>query len=58
MVGVRYKCAVCENYDLCKSCEGKAQHEHPLLKIRTSVGRPIKSYLLLESTLDNIYDQI
>jgi len=35
--GVRYKCSVCSNYDLCQQCETKNVHpEHPFLKIRAS----------------------
>eukprot|EP01112_Ceratiomyxa_fruticulosa_P022929 TRINITY_DN855_c0_g2_i1.p1 TRINITY_DN855_c0_g2~~TRINITY_DN855_c0_g2_i1.p1 ORF type:complete len:516 (-),score=153.67 TRINITY_DN855_c0_g2_i1:146-1693(-) len=35
IVGARYKCTVCHNFDLCGSCEGKKVHnpEHTLLKI-------------------------
>jgi hypothetical protein len=37
--GVRYKCSVCSNYDLCQQCETKNVHpEHPFLKIRASEG--------------------
>jgi len=33
--GIRYKCAVCPDYDLCAGCEGKNVHpDHALLKIR------------------------
>jgi len=32
--GVRYKCSVCNNYDLCANCESFGKHDssHPLLK--------------------------
>jgi len=35
IVGTRYKCSVCPNYDLCEKCESKQVHDatHPLLKI-------------------------
>jgi next-to-BRCA1 protein 1 len=37
IVGVRYKCTVCHNYDLCEKCEVKGAEihdpSHPLLKI-------------------------
>lgn len=32
VVGTRYKCSVCPDYDLCASCEGKGMHrEHSKL---------------------------
>lgn len=33
--GIRYKCTVCPDYDLCASCEGTGRHpaDHPLIKI-------------------------
>lgn len=32
VVGTRYKCSVCPDYDLCSSCEGKGLHrEHSKL---------------------------
>jgi thiol-disulfide isomerase/thioredoxin len=39
LVGVRYRCAVCPNYDLCAACEatsanGKHARDHPLIKMR------------------------
>eukprot|EP00455_Lapot_gusevi_P055940 TRINITY_DN917_c0_g1_i13.p1 TRINITY_DN917_c0_g1~~TRINITY_DN917_c0_g1_i13.p1 ORF type:complete len:495 (-),score=197.23 TRINITY_DN917_c0_g1_i13:88-1572(-) len=43
IVGIRYKCTVCHNYDLCEQCEAKNDHDayHPLLKMRVPrVQRP------------------
>ena len=35
IVGIRYKCSVCHDYDLCGECEESGVHkEHPMLKIR------------------------
>jgi hypothetical protein len=37
--GLRYKCTVCPDYDLCATCEAKNEHPetHPLLKIHAPV---------------------
>jgi len=32
--GIRYKCAICADYDLCAPCEGQRVHdEHPMIRI-------------------------
>lgn len=31
--GIRYKCAICENFDMCANCENKSNHKHPVMKI-------------------------
>lgn len=36
IVGTRYHCSVCPNFDLCSLCEAKGSHHHPLLKYRSS----------------------
>jgi hypothetical protein len=40
--GVRYKCLVCPNFDLCAKCEEKNQHpsDHTLLKLKERRGGP------------------
>jgi len=30
IVGQRFKCTVCPNYDLCEACNSKGVHDHPL----------------------------
>eukprot|EP01134_Creolimax_fragrantissima_P006701 CFRG6701T1 len=37
IVGVRYKCTICDNYDMCEQCQalGHEPIDHPLLMIRT-----------------------
>ena len=31
--GYRYKCALCEDYNLCENCVEDVSHNHPFLKI-------------------------
>lgn len=34
IVGVRYKCTACDNFDFCEKCEATANHPHAFLKIK------------------------
>ena len=40
IVGLRYKCSVCKNFDYCSKCEERLGHEHAFLKIRQHGGAP------------------
>jgi len=33
IIGIRYKCSVCKNFDFCEVCEERVVHEHPFIKI-------------------------
>lgn len=39
IVGVRYKCTQCYDYDLCSNCENNEAHSHPLIKFRQPTVR-------------------
>eukprot|EP01100_Stratorugosa_tubuloviscum_P007157 TRINITY_DN29_c2_g4_i1.p1 TRINITY_DN29_c2_g4~~TRINITY_DN29_c2_g4_i1.p1 ORF type:complete len:511 (-),score=225.95 TRINITY_DN29_c2_g4_i1:397-1929(-) len=44
IVGIRYKCCICINYDLCENCESlNSIHDknHPLLKLRSNIPHHI-----------------
>ena len=43
IVGPRYNCTVCPDFDLCAKCEAAAVHpaEHPLLKMRQSASQVV-----------------
>jgi peptidoglycan hydrolase-like protein with peptidoglycan-binding domain len=43
IVGARYNCTVCPDFDLCAKCEAASVHpaEHPLLKFRQPVNLPV-----------------
>jgi hypothetical protein len=44
IIGIRYKCAYCKDFDYCEICEAKfcIQHGHPLLKIKNPKEAPIQ----------------
>lgn len=33
IIGIRYKCQVCSNFNLCSACEARFEHPHGLLKM-------------------------
>jgi len=35
IVGVRYKCSICHNFDYCEKCEETVDHPHAFLKIKS-----------------------
>lgn len=38
ILGARFKCTICNNYNLCEACEEKEAHSHLLLKIYSPEG--------------------
>lgn len=40
IIGVRYKCSVCKNFDFCQGCEENKDHEHAFLKIKRAGQAP------------------
>jgi hypothetical protein len=47
IVGHRYKCKVCENFDFCENCFRSKKHRHPFNRI----GEPGESYFPLITVL-------
>merc|ERR1719483_33253 len=39
IVGTRYKCTVCSNYDLCSTCEPQHDRSHPMIKINVPLSQ-------------------
>lgn len=47
IVGVRYKCAVREDFDLCDKCEAKEIQPHPMIKIYTPEQAPAAIFVCI-----------
>jgi len=45
--GVRYKCGICRDFDLCATCEAKGQHpvDHPLIKLKVATSLEVHASL-------------
>lgn len=50
IVGTRYKCSVCKDFDYCSRCEEILDHEHAFLKIKDPKDSPIS---ILTALFDN-----
>ena len=51
ILGVRYKCSICEDFDYCEKCEATIEHPHPFLKIRDPKQGPKAIITILEEDL-------
>jgi hypothetical protein len=51
--GIRYKCAVCADFDYCEECEASKEHVHPFLKIRNLQQNPIKILAVVRDEQNN-----
>jgi len=40
IIGVRYKCSVCKDFDFCQNCEEMKDHPHAFLKIKRAGQAP------------------
>jgi len=58
IMGVRYKCSVCEDFDYCEKCEQNIEHPHPFLKIKDPKHRPRAIITVLEEDLPADRSQI
>lgn len=57
IIGVRYNCTVCKNFDYCEKCESSIPHEHPFYKIRSVFEESRSSALSSKNQSQNL-DQI
>lgn len=50
ITGIRYRCAVCDDFDFCEECEKKfaLEHGHPMIKIRKPELDPINIQCIIK----------
>lgn len=53
LVGIRYKCSVCKNFDFCAMCEERRGHEHPFLKIYKPEQVPKCMFTVINENMPN-----
>jgi len=58
IVGNRYKCTVCYDFDLCDSCEAATieSHAHPMIKHRVDASDPINTFQSNISNNNNLIE--
>lgn len=54
ITGIRYKCAICNDFDLCEQCEATSEHAHPFLKIKDPKQKPLKIIYIMEDIEDSL----
>lgn len=40
IIGIRYKCCICKNFDFCEICEERLNHAHPFIKLLSPDNAP------------------
>lgn len=53
IVGIRYKCSVCKDFDFCAMCEERRGHDHAFLKIYKPHQAPKAMFTVIDETMPN-----
>jgi len=53
IVGIRYKCSVCKDFDFCSKCEESRDHDHPFLKIYSADQAPQAIFTVIDEKMKN-----
>jgi hypothetical protein len=54
IVGVRYKCSICQDFDYCEKCEASVEHPHPFLKIKDPKHHPRALITILDEDIPHM----
>lgn len=53
IVGVRFKCSICKNFDFCAMCEERRAHDHAFLKIYKPQQVPKTMFTVINEDMPN-----
>jgi len=58
ILGVRYKCSICKDFDYCATCEDRKGHEHAFLKITNPKQAPRAIIAVVDENMQNAQPDI
>jgi hypothetical protein len=56
IVGPRYKCSVCKDFDFCSTCEERRNHPHPFLKLNRPGQAPKAMFAVIDENMSGKAD--
>ena len=54
IIGSRYHCTVCDDFDFCEECERNKQHDHPFMKFNKKTN---DQYINIDLNPENMFEQ-
>lgn len=58
IIGVRYKCSICKDFDYCQKCEESKDHPHAFLKIKKAGTAPKTIFTVIDERMENVKPDI
>jgi hypothetical protein len=58
IIGVRYKCSICKDFDFCQECEENKNHPHAFLKIKKSGTAPKSIFTIIDEKMEEVKPDI
>lgn len=58
IIGVRYKCSICKDFDFCQKCEETTDHPHAFLKIKKAGTAPKTIFTVIDERMEDVKPDI